>query len=83
MGEIVDPKLEADVQMFISQESEHGREHARYNRMVSAQGYDLTRIGKTFSTIRLRNDRFSELRDWHPAAVQIKWLGKDLGFDAV
>jgi len=51
MGEIVDPKLEADVQMFISQESEHGREHARYNRMVSAQGYDLTRIGKTFSTI--------------------------------
>jgi len=41
---VLDPALRAQVQDFCGQEGLHSREHARYNRMLQAQGYPAARL---------------------------------------
>jgi predicted metal-dependent hydrolase len=38
---VQNPSLEDDVRLFCTQEGIHGREHVRYNRFLSAQGYPI------------------------------------------
>jgi len=40
------PQLAEDIRAFIQQEANHTREHVAFNKMASAQGYDLSRIDR-------------------------------------
>ena len=51
MGRICEPSLAEDVRVFISQETEHAREHAYFNRVMHEHGYDTRQIGKPFEAL--------------------------------
>ncbi len=42
----VSPRLESEIRAFITQEVNHTREHAAFNRSVRKSGYDTSRIDK-------------------------------------
>ena len=49
MRHVTDPSLQEEVRTFNAQEGVHGREHARYNARLKAEGYPIdameTRVG--------------------------------------
>jgi predicted metal-dependent hydrolase len=46
-GALKDPKLAADVRLFIAQEATHGREHVRYNDRLRQYGIDIDAMDRS------------------------------------
>jgi uncharacterized protein len=45
-----DPKLAAEIRVFVQQEVVHGREHIAFNNRVSDAGYDISRLEESVTT---------------------------------